>query len=62
MSTRTAISCTRCSTTAEVPADGDHSALWDAGWRWIGSQNLYSCPACPPVVVVDAQGRHTLPT
>jgi len=58
MTARTTITCTRCSATAVVPDDGDFSPLWDAGWRWIGSWDLFSCPPCPPVVVVAADGRH----
>ncbi len=48
----------RCGASAPVPEDRDHRSLWDAGWRWIGSQGLFSCPDCPPVLVVDRQGRH----
>jgi hypothetical protein len=54
----TTVTCTRCAASAPIPEDRDHRPLWDAGWRWIGSQDLYSCPACPPVIVVDAEGRH----
>jgi hypothetical protein len=54
----TAVTCTRCKATALLPDDRDHSGLWDVGWRWIGSWNLFSCPTCPPVIVVDEQGRH----
>jgi hypothetical protein len=57
----TSLTCTRCGTTALLPEGRDHSALWDAGWRWIGSAGLFSCPSCPPVIVVDEQGRHVLP-
>lgn len=52
------LTCTACAATAPLPEDRDHRGLWDAGWRWIGSLNLFSCPACPPVIVVDEQGRH----
>jgi len=52
------VECTRCHTTAEVPPDGNHAPLWDAGWRWMGSQKLYSCPTCPPVITVAPDGRH----
>ncbi|MFM9780366.1 hypothetical protein [Streptomyces scabiei] len=55
------LTCTNCGATADLPEDRNHTPLWEAGWRWIGTQNLYSCPGCPPVIVVDAQGRHTLP-
>ncbi|MFE5847774.1 hypothetical protein ACFQ7N_39750 [Streptomyces niveus] len=60
MNTRlsTTIACTRCKTIAELPENRDHSALWDAGWRWIGSANLFSCPGCPPLLIVDGQGQH----
>ncbi|MFI9824573.1 hypothetical protein ACIHFC_29590 [Streptomyces sp. NPDC052013] len=52
------VTCTRCQDTAQLPQDRDHCGLWDAGWRWIGSHQVFSCPACPPVVVVTEQGRH----
>lgn len=58
----TVLTCTGCGTTAPVPADRDHSELWDAGWRWLGTAGLFSCPPCPPVVVVDDLGRHLLPS
>jgi endogenous inhibitor of DNA gyrase (YacG/DUF329 family) len=58
MSERTTISCTRCSAVAQVPDDGAFRPLWDAGWRWLGSLELFSCPPCPAVVEVDAEGRH----
>ncbi|WP_282795796.1 hypothetical protein [Streptomyces sp. CC224B] len=54
---RMSIQCTACGETADLPSDRDHSALWDAGWRWIGP-DLISCPACPPVLVIDTRGRH----
>ncbi|MDX3516111.1 hypothetical protein PV755_45700 [Streptomyces caniscabiei] len=54
----TTITCTRCAAAVPVPEGRDHRPLWAAGWRWIGSQDLYSCPACPPVIVVDVEGRH----
>ncbi|MEU6979633.1 hypothetical protein [Streptomyces sp. NPDC046371] len=57
---RTTVTCTRCGAVAPVPPDGDFSPLWDAGWRWIGSWELFSCPADPPVIVVDEKGRHLL--
>lgn len=53
------ITCTNCGTAAALPEDRDHSGLWDAGWRWIGSLDLFSCPGCPPAVLVDDQGRHS---
>ncbi|WP_428957842.1 hypothetical protein [Streptomyces sp. cg35] len=54
------LSCTACGTTVpRPPHDGRSWApLWDAGWRWLGSLRVFSCPACPPVVLVDADGRH----
>ncbi|MCA1223566.1 hypothetical protein [Streptomyces sp. 8L] len=55
---RATITCTTCKTAAAVPEDGDHSPLWDAGWRWIGTEKLFSCPDCPPLLLVDDQGRH----
>jgi hypothetical protein len=57
----TAVTCTTCGVGAPLPKDRDHSVLWGAGWRWIGSQDLFSCPGCPPVIVVDEDGRHMLP-
>jgi hypothetical protein len=59
MSKPMTVTCTTddCGTTANLPDDRDHSGLWDAGWRWIGL-GCISCPACPPVIVVDDQGRH----
>jgi len=58
MPKRTTITCTSCGTTTDVPADGNHRPLWEQGWRWIGSQDLFSCPPCPPVIMVTADGRH----
>ena len=61
MSTRTrlmVLTCTTCGDTADLPEDRDHRQLWAAGWRWIGTLELYSCPDCPQVVVVDQEGRH----
>ncbi|MFE1206427.1 hypothetical protein ACFW5V_32590 [Streptomyces sp. NPDC058762] len=49
--------CSLCGTTVPKPPPVQWSPLWAEGWRWIGSQNLYSCPACPPVIVVD-EARH----
>lgn len=57
MPARTTITCTSCSATAPVPEDGDFSPLWQAGWRWLGSWELFSCPPCPPVVV-ERDGLH----
>jgi hypothetical protein len=58
MPKRTTIACTNCGATTDVPADGNHRPLWEQGWRWIGSQDLFSCPPCPPVIVVTKDGRH----
>ncbi|MEV7681502.1 hypothetical protein AB0O64_23555 [Streptomyces sp. NPDC088341] len=55
------VTCTACGTQVPRPADVQWRPLWDAGWRWVGSQDLYSCPDCPPVIVVDDQGRHRSP-
>lgn len=51
------VECTECGNAALVPEGGDHRPLWAAGWRWIGSVSLFSCPACPPVVV-ERDGQH----
>lgn len=53
------LTCTSCGQTAPRPEDGDHRELWTAGWGWIGSLHLYSCPACPPVIL-DQDGHHRL--
>jgi hypothetical protein len=53
------VSCSACKTSVPKPA-AQWKPLWEAGWRWIGSWKLHSCPACPPVIVVDEQGRHRL--
>lgn len=58
MGTYAPVTCTQCAVVAEVAAYADYAALWDCGWRWIGTQELFSCPACPPVIVVDQDGRH----
>lgn len=55
---RTSVTCTACQTSADLPENRDHRGLWAAGWRWLGTLDLFSCPACPPVVVVDENGRH----
>lgn len=52
--------CTACEASVAKPADCQWRPLWEAGWRWLGTMNLYSCPECPPVVLVDEQGRHKL--
>ncbi|MER5302150.1 hypothetical protein ABT039_22205 [Streptomyces lasiicapitis] len=54
------VTCTNCGSAADLPENRDHAALWDAGWRWIGSA-LVSCPPCPPVLVIDGHGRHRRP-
>lgn len=58
MPKRTTITCTNCGATVDAPPDCQYRPLWEAGWRWIGSQDLSSCPTCPPVVVVTEEGRH----
>ncbi|MFD6825253.1 hypothetical protein ACFWC5_33595 [Streptomyces sp. NPDC060085] len=55
------VTCTNCRASALQPESGQFAPLWDAGWRWIASMSLYSCPQCPPVVLVDALGRHQAP-
>ncbi|MDC2951054.1 hypothetical protein [Streptomyces heilongjiangensis] len=55
------LTCGACGTSRSKPAPGQWAPLWDAGWRWLGALGLFSCPACPPVVVVDEQGRHLRP-
>jgi hypothetical protein len=57
MPKRKSVICTRCAASEPVPEDQDHRGLWDAGWRWIGV-DLMSCPDCPPVILIDVQGRH----
>ncbi len=52
-----AVTCTCCQATTRLQ-DHNYSGLWDAGWRWIGSHVLYSCPACSPVIVVNDNGSH----
>jgi hypothetical protein len=55
------IACARpgCEATSPRPAPCQWAPLWAQGWRWIGSLALFSCPACPPVVL-DENGRHRL--
>ncbi|MFF0754351.1 hypothetical protein [Streptomyces sp. NPDC004267] len=55
------VTCGACKTTIPRPEPVKWAPLWDAGWRWLASLGLYSCPACPPVVVVDEHGRHVRP-
>lgn len=50
--------CTACGTAVKRPGAGQWAALWQAGWRWLGTLGLYSCPDCPEVVSVIADGRH----
>lgn len=54
------LTCTTCGSSVPEQAPGQYRPLWDKGWRWLGSLKLFSCPDCPPVVVVDQQGRHKL--
>jgi len=46
-----------CETAVPRPPDVQWEPLWDAGWRWLGTLGLYSCPDCPPVVAADEQDR-----
>lgn len=55
---KAATTCTRCGATADVSDDRDHRPLWTRGWRWIGTQALFSRPPCQPVIVVTEDGRH----
>lgn len=52
------VTCTTCSKSVPQPPDVQWAPLWDAGWRWIGSADLFSCPDCPALLMVDEQGRH----
>ncbi|NUR01393.1 MAG: hypothetical protein HOY79_34160 [Streptomyces sp.] len=52
--------CGTCGAQVPRPAPGRFRPLWEAGWRWLGSLGLYSCPECPPVVV-EQDGRHVRP-
>ncbi|MGW7090046.1 hypothetical protein ACWGH2_42055 [Streptomyces sp. NPDC054871] len=52
------VSCTNCATSVPKPADAQWAPLWDKGWRWLGTLKLFSCPDCPPLLIVDEQGRH----
>jgi hypothetical protein len=52
--------CTARGAIVSRPAPCRFAPLWDAGWRWIGTQGLYSCPDCPPVLIVR-DGRHVRP-
>ncbi|WNZ14936.1 hypothetical protein [Streptomyces sp. 11x1] len=54
------LDCSTCDASAPRPPVAQWAPLWDAGWRWLGTWNLYSCPDCPQVIVVDEQGRHKL--
>ncbi|MFD4412468.1 hypothetical protein [Streptomyces sp. NPDC058475] len=53
--------CGACGASVPKPAPGRWAPRWDEGWRWLGSLGMFSCPACPPVVVVDELGRHVQP-
>lgn len=52
------LTCTLCGTSVDRPAAGQWAGRWEEGWRWIGSQNLYSCPTCPPMILVADDGTH----
>ncbi|MFI0966996.1 hypothetical protein ACH4S8_37280 [Streptomyces sp. NPDC021080] len=56
------VACTTpgCETAAQRPADGQWAYLWERGWRWLGTQNVVSCPDCPPVVITGTDGSHRL--
>jgi hypothetical protein len=54
------LECTACGARVPRPAAGRFEPLWRAGWRWLGTMGLYSCPGCPPVVV-ELDGRHVRP-
>lgn len=54
------LTCSACRTSVPKPPDAQWRPLWDAGWRWLGTWKQYSCPDCPPVLVLDEQGRHRL--
>lgn len=53
-----ALTCGACGAAVPRPAPGQFAPLWDQGWRWLGSLDLYSCPSCPPVVLDDEHGAH----
>ncbi|QKV98211.1 hypothetical protein HUT19_41555 (plasmid) [Streptomyces sp. NA02950] len=53
------LKCGACGASTAKPAPAQYRPLWEAGWRWIGTLNLFSCPDCPPVVI-DERGRHRL--
>lgn len=57
----TILICTSCGEVTTIPKDRDYRPLWRQGWRWIGSQSLFSCPGCPPVLIVGADGKHYRP-
>ncbi|MGW2496218.1 hypothetical protein ACWCV2_17170 [Streptomyces pseudogriseolus] len=50
--------CSLCGTAVPKPAPCQWAPRWDEGWRWVGSLGLFSCPDCPPILVVDEVGRH----
>ena len=54
------LTCSTCGATTPKPGPCQYEPLWQAGWRWLGTHQVYSCPACPPVVLVDEKGRHLL--
>ncbi|GHC36843.1 hypothetical protein GCM10010308_64160 [Streptomyces vinaceusdrappus] len=55
------VACNACKTSVPKPPDAQWKPLWDARWRWVGAEDLHSCPACPPVISVTEDGRHIRP-
>ncbi|MEU3904144.1 hypothetical protein AB0F20_10030 [Streptomyces goshikiensis] len=55
------VTCGTCGLSVLKPPPARWAPLWDAGWRWLGTRGLFSCPGCPPVLVVDPEGRHIRP-
>lgn len=54
------LDCGTCGASVTRPAPARYAPLWEAGWRWLGSLSLVSCPECPPVVI-EKDGRHVRP-